>query len=211
MNNTAMMWDNWNLTYGIDPLSYGPSRCRLAAILTALEYLQVHDASILEVGCGTGWVSEYLTRFGKVTACDLGERTVAYAREHHPEVTFHCEDIFNLPFTPFDVVVTLDTLSVMADQPAFINRLAELLKPLGLLLIVTQNKPVFDHMKDLPPSGGWLRNWTTIGQLKKLVGEKFNVLFATSLHPVGKSLVLLKERLWLGQSLFVVASRKTAH
>jgi 2-polyprenyl-3-methyl-5-hydroxy-6-metoxy-1,4-benzoquinol methylase len=228
----VQIWDKWNSTYRIGRLDQ-PSKVRLSEILAMMADLKIQGARILEVGCGTGWLSDKLSEFGKVTACDLGSKIIDFAQETYPHVDFHSGDIhtLDLPVNTFDVIVTSEVLSHVADQPAFMTRLAQLLKPGGYLLLTSQNKFVFERTANVSPPDGWIRRWVTMKMLKNLLRPEFKLRHATTLEPEGHLGVLrlinsarinhycsaafgadrvkrLKESAGFGQSLFVVAVRR---
>jgi 2-polyprenyl-3-methyl-5-hydroxy-6-metoxy-1,4-benzoquinol methylase len=226
------IWDKWNSTYRLGTLDPA-SKVRMCEILAVLADLKVRGAKILEVGCGTGWLSNGLSEFGKVTACDIGSKIIEIAQTRYPQVDFLSGDIhtLDLPVNSFDVVVTSQVLAHVADQPAFVRRLAQLLKPSGLLLIDAQNKFVFERTAGIDPPDGWIRKWVTMRELKSLLRQDFLIRHATTLEPEGHLGLLriinsvrinryssamfgtervkrLKEKAGFGQSLFVVAARR---
>ena len=231
--NDVQIWDKWNSTWRQGPLTDEPSIVRLRAIGEAMEDLQIRDANIMEVGCGTGWLSNKLSEFGKVTACDLGSQIIETAQEHYPQVKFLSGDVesLDLPVNYFDVVVSSEVLSHVPDQSVFLHRLAQLLKRGGFLLLTTQNKFVFDRTENIPPPEGWIRKWVTMKTLKGLLRREFSIRRATTLEPVGHMGILryinssrlnhyansaigverikhLKEAAGFGQSLFVIAMKR---
>lgn len=153
------------------------------------------------------------------------------ARTRVPKVTFVCGDFFEIDFPPntFDVVVSLEVLSHVADQPAFLGRLASLLKPGGLLLLSTQNRPVFERWDAIPPPNpAQIRRWVDHRELRRLLEQEFERINVSSLVPAGNRGLLrlvnsvklnrpisaflgtgrvmrAKEALMLGQTLFVTA------
>jgi ubiquinone/menaquinone biosynthesis C-methylase UbiE len=195
--------------------------------------LKMRGAKILEVGCGTGWLSNGLSEFGKVTACDIGSKIIDIAQEKYPQVDFLSGDVhdLDLPVNFFDVVVTSQVLAHVADQPAFVRRLAQLLKRGGLLLLDAQNRFVFERTAGIDPPEGWIRKWVNMKELKSLLREDFSIRHATTLEPEGHLGVLrivnsarvnrygnavfgaqrvkrMKEMAGFGQSLFVVAAKR---
>ena len=226
------IWDKWNSTYRLGTLDPA-SQYRMDKTLAVMAELKIRGAKILEVGCGTGWLSNGLSQFGKVTACDIGSRIIEIAQAKYPQVEFHSGDIHELkfPLHSFDVIVTSQVLSHVADQPDFMHRLAELLKPGGYLFLDTQNKFVFDRTAGIDPPDGWIRKWVTMKELKDLLRKEFVLQYATTLLPEGHLGILrlvnssrvnrygnkllgegrvrhLKEWVGYGQSLFVVAVRR---
>src|SRR5712692_5596842 len=135
-------WDTWNSKYRQPESLDEPSKRRMREILASLTDLKIQGARILEVGCGTGWLSSKLNEFGKVTAVDLGVEIIKTAKARHPEIDFRSGDIHTLDLSvnSFDVIVTLETFSHVPDQSVFVRRLSQLLKSGGFLLLTTQNK-----------------------------------------------------------------------
>jgi 2-polyprenyl-3-methyl-5-hydroxy-6-metoxy-1,4-benzoquinol methylase len=230
--NDVQIWDEWNLKYRLGRLDQ-PSKRRLLEIGAVMAELKVHDARILEVGCGTGWLSAKLSEFGKVTANDIGAKIIEIAQANYPQVDFRSGDVesLDLPLNYFDVIVTSEVLAHVADQPIFLRRLAELLKPGGYLMITTQNKYVFERRSDVTPPDGWIRQWVTMRTLKNLLRKDFSVWRATTLEPEGhlgflrvvnsrrlndfgnrvlgaERMKSLKERAGYGQSIFLIAVKK---
>jgi len=230
--NDVQIWDKWNLTYRFGRLDE-PSKVRMREILVVLTDLKVRGAKILEVGCGTGWLSANLRQFGKVTACDIGSKIIELAQTSYPDIDFHSGDVhtLDLPVNYFDVIVTEQVLAHVADQPAFVHRLAELLKKGGFLLLTTQNKFVFERTAGIAPAEGWIRQWVTMKTLKSLLQKEFSLRRATTIEPEGHLGLLrivnssrlnhycnaalgaprvkrLKEKAGFGQSLFVVAAKR---
>lgn len=226
-------WERWNSKYRQPETLDEPSKRRMHEVLASLAQLNVRGARILEIGCGTGWLSSKLTEFGAVTAVDLAEEVLRTAKAQMPEIDFRSGDVLKLelPMHSFDVVVTLETLSHVRDQEKFIHRIAQLLKPGGHVVLTTQNKFVFDRRSDVIQNPTYIRKWVTMKTLKRLLSSEFSILRATSLEPEGHLGVLrivnsaklnrifesamgsgrvrrLKETAELGQTLFVVAAKR---
>jgi 2-polyprenyl-3-methyl-5-hydroxy-6-metoxy-1,4-benzoquinol methylase len=227
----AQVWDDWNSTYADSKLDE-PSERRMREILDALSAFRIENGRILEVGCGMGRLSAKLRQFGKVTAVDLGVKIIETAKSRYPDINFCSGDVhtLDLPVNSFDAVVTLETLSHVPDQPGFLHRLAQLLKPGGFLLITTQNRSVFERRADIGPPNGWIRKWVTMKTLKGYLQPDFSLRHATTLEPEGHLGLLrivnsrrinkcfdavlgaprvkrLKERAGFGQTIFVVAAK----
>ncbi|MEB3219799.1 MAG: class I SAM-dependent methyltransferase [Nostocales cyanobacterium 94392] len=69
---------------------------------------------ILDLGCGTGQLAQYLKSKGyQVTGIDISEGMLNYARENAPGVEFILTDarFFDLPFTFDGVISTSDSLN----------------------------------------------------------------------------------------------------
>ena len=108
------------------------------------------------------------------------------AQERTPEARFVAGDFMALDFgaAKYDVVVTLEMLSHIADQNAFVAKLAHLLKPGGTLIMATQNRPVLQNHNNIPPpEPGQLRKWVDRQELETLLREQFEVREIRTMTP----------------------------
>jgi 2-polyprenyl-3-methyl-5-hydroxy-6-metoxy-1,4-benzoquinol methylase len=120
-------WNQWNESR--EKSLEEVSRRQARVICEWLDALGRKDLNIIDVGCGAGWLCLQLTEFGCVTGTDLADEVLARAQSLTPDVRFVPGDFMKLDFglRCFDVVVTLEVLSHVADQRAFVNKLASLL------------------------------------------------------------------------------------
>ncbi len=224
-------WDSWAAISG--DKGYEEISARQArTICDWLSSLDVTDMKLLEVGCGTGWLCPRLAAFGNVTATDLSPTQIETARILFPQVRFLAGDFMTLELEPeqFDVVVTLEVLAHVADQQAFVERIARLLKPNGLLMLATQNRPVLErHNRIDPPGPGQIRRWVDTRELTTLLSRSFRILELKSVTPRANRGIMrllnsrkinypvralfddrferLKERLGLGWTLVALARK----
>lgn len=226
-------WNAWNASTREHSLGEVSRRQREVA-LGWLEAMGREDLTIIDFGCGSGWLCEDLRGYGAVTGVDLSDEVLERARKRMPDVTFVAGDIMTMELgeSAFDVVVTLEVLSHIADQPAFVQRLARLLKPGGALMLATQNRPILRRNADVPPAQpGQLRHWVDSGELRRLLAPHFRIKRLRSLTPRGHNGFLryvnsyklaaalralrlegaaehLKEQLGLGWTLMVLAEKR---
>ena len=127
------------------------------------------DATILDVGCGTGRVTELLVALvpdGRVLAVDASEGMVALARERLGDrAQVWCQDVLDLELDePVDVVVSTATLHWVTDHDRLWARLAEALRSGGVLEVqcgghgnIDRVRQVIDAVAgDLAPElAGW--------------------------------------------------------
>jgi 2-polyprenyl-3-methyl-5-hydroxy-6-metoxy-1,4-benzoquinol methylase len=169
-------WNRWNATNReADP---GPiSHAQAAVVARWLARLGRRDMTIMEVGCGTGWMAERLAAFGQVTATDLSDEVLARAAVRAPTVKFVAGDFMQLPFPAAEanVVVCLEVLSHVPDQPQFVAKLASLLRPGGTLMLATQNGPALRRNVVAPPRPGQLRRWVDRRELRELLRNDFEL------------------------------------
>lgn len=187
------MWNTWNSENRENQLDESPRR-QAHIVCAWLDDLGRRDLDILDVGCGAGWLEPQISRYGRVTATDIADEVLHRARARSPEVTFIAGDFLELPFdeASFDVVISLEVLSHVADQAAFVDRCASLLRPGGRLMLATQNGPVLERLNDVPPpKPGQLRHWVDAEELRALLTRRLEVedLYSVTLrsrrrHPI---------------------------
>ena len=100
----------------------------------------VRGRTVLDIGCGTGFWTEFYTSRGAVyTGVDIAETSVQRLRGRFPGATFLHADVSeaDLPGT-YDIVNVFDVLYHITDDARFdaaLRRLAGAVKPGGLLLL----------------------------------------------------------------------------
>lgn len=187
LNDQQRAWNEWNSRTRekkVDPVSERQS----AVILNWIRSLGRDDLKILDLGCGAGWMSDRLQPFGDVTGIDLADEVIERARQRLPQVRFMSGDVFalDLPEQAFDVVVSLEVLSHVRDQPALVGRVARLLKPGGHFMLATQNRYVLERAEEIGgPIPGQLRHWVDAGELRRLLAMDFELREMTSVMPIG--------------------------
>lgn len=178
-------WNDWNAA-AREHETQDVSVRQAEVVSGWLDALGRTDLTILEVGCGSGWFCPQLARYGSVTATDLSDEVLTRAQKRVPDVHFVAGDFMELDFEPgaFDVLVALEVLSHIADQPAFISKLSSLLRPGGHLMLATQNRFVLERFNDIPPPGaGQLRQWVDRHELRTLLQAEFDVKEIFSVSP----------------------------
>lgn len=225
-------WDDWNTSHraeGLDDFMRRQSEVLLRWAATIGE-----RPRLLEVGCGTGWLTKIaVTRLGaEATGIDLSPAAIELARVACPEAEFVCGNFSATGLQgPFDVVVSADVIGHVPDHGEFIENVASLLRPGGILVLMTQNPFVWNRSSYLTPRGeGQLRNWPSLRELRRMLSTNFRILEVTSIVPGGDRGVLrlvnhrflagalrrligrrratrLYERVLLGRELVVIAQR----
>ena len=228
-------WNDWNSVH-LQAETLGEEALRRARkVLELVQGLSLPaQPRILEVGCANGWFSEWLLKVGNVYGIDLSDVSIEEAKRRLPRAQFLADDVLsvNLLERYFDLVVSLETISHVADQPRFVKVIAETLRPGGYLLVATQNGPIYSRKSNIaPPAEGQLRHWLARKELVSLLKPYFRCLKVLTIEPAGdlgfmrivdspklnsafervlskETIKSIKERLGFGQTLIVVAEKK---
>jgi len=234
----AVLKDFWNKWFAGIPESkfLDPTKIRHGEVVVQLlNALNLSKPDILEVGCANGWLCEALANFGQVTGIDLADTMIAAARIKYPQIKFLAGDFLSAAeLTPgqFDVAVSIAVISVFEDQRQFLDRIAELLKPRGYLILMCPHRFIWHRIDFIRRSHGEIPlNWLNMGEFKRLVRDRFSILHRGTIIPEGHLgilrlinsyrlngwiekvvpapyIVRLKERIGLGKTLVVVAQKR---
>jgi 2-polyprenyl-3-methyl-5-hydroxy-6-metoxy-1,4-benzoquinol methylase len=140
-----------------------------------------HAQSVLEVGCGDGFLAARLSkRVPDVVAVDVDEPVLHRARQRFPTVPVRWMhgDVLDVAdeLGTFDAVVSNATLHHLADTRAALSCLRDLVRPGGTLALVTFARPVW------PPG-------YTVTELRRHVSSELPGA-RVSLLPLGRVFVL---------------------
>ncbi|RYG30573.1 MAG: bifunctional 2-polyprenyl-6-hydroxyphenol methylase/3-demethylubiquinol 3-O-methyltransferase UbiG [Burkholderiales bacterium] len=99
----------------------------------------------LDAGCGAGLLCEPLARLGAdVTGVDAAAENIAAASGHAQAmglaIDYRCGELDSLGLTAFDLVCSLEVIEHVADKPAFMAALANVLSPGGLMVLSCPNR-----------------------------------------------------------------------
>lgn len=127
-----------------------------AALKFVEEYLPKGDDCVLELGCGTGWLSRQLAQRGiRATGQDIADGLLNWAQEHNPgEAQFELADATRRVMKgPWDIVTAIDVLEHIPGHfhEALMMRVAEQIKPGGYFLArfphsASDNQIVEEHV-----------------------------------------------------------------
>lgn len=102
-------------------------------------------ARVLDVGCGAGFLSNYLARQGfEVTGLDASKESLTVAARHDEtgRVVYQVGDALALPHAneSFDAVCAMDFLEHVEDPASVVRECARVLRPGGLFFFHTFNR-----------------------------------------------------------------------
>jgi SAM-dependent methyltransferase len=99
------------------------------------------NAPVLDVGCGTGVMSQFMTRYGAVTGIDFSEPAVRLAAQMVPHASFRSGSVVDagFPAAAFDVISLFDVFEhvPLGERGAFARTLGRILGANGVLIAST--------------------------------------------------------------------------
>ena len=113
----------------------------------------VEGKRVLDVACGEGYGSALLARgAAQVTGVDVSEEAIAHARGAYgafANVRFECAPCTRLPLADgsVDVAVTFETIEHIDPQETFLDELARVLSPDGVLLLSCPNRAEYSDRR----------------------------------------------------------------
>lgn len=94
------------------------------------------QAKILDIGCGTGMMLNYLLKYGEAWGIDNNLRAVEYARIKCPKASIILGTVpQDLPDDKFDLITALDFIEHIYDDRGILGAMANNLKEKGILAI----------------------------------------------------------------------------
>ena len=179
------------------------------------------DASVLEIGCGSGELLALL-HAGRKSGIDLSAAQIAAARQRLPDATFFVQAGEFLELTEkFDVIIISDTLNLAADVQRLLERLHAVSHPGTRLLLNFQNtlwRPLLSLARGLglkagQPQNSWLATsdvlnllrlagWAPVSRMNRIL-----IPFAALGIGAGLNRWLAPLLQWFCLTIFIVARR----
>lgn len=130
--------------------------------------------TILDLGCGRGWLSNLLSQYGKVTGIEPVKAVVEYAQKMFPNIEFltgTSKTLLENKTGYFDFVVSSEVLEHVPDEQKdnFIEDISNLLKNDGFLILTTPRKEAQEEWNNYVNNGQPIEEWISEGKLEALV------------------------------------------
>ncbi len=181
----SIYYDNrWANNEYLNPFAFQ----RLIVILKMIKWLGLKNPAILDLGCGTGWLTNILNELGPSTGIELSDKTIESAKNRYPTVEFIAGNLFEIDILErsYNIVVSQEVIEHVEDQIEYINVAAKSLKSNGYLVLTTPNARNFNHWSEdelkrwnLQP----IEEWLTSRQLVKLLKHEFHILKIKTIIP----------------------------
>lgn len=152
---------------------------RVQVVKPFLAYLKKHHnkGTVLEIGCGNGWLSAQMAknRSGEVIGLDVNQvELIEGARIFQKNTNLHFvfADVFEKPFPPntFDVIVLAGAIQYLADFHHFIETLKGFLTPTGEIHIF--DSPFYEPAEKEKAKARTLAYFTAMGNPE--MADNFN-------------------------------------
>ena len=147
-------------------------------------------SKLLDVGCGSGWLSEYFARLGyNVTGIDISPKLIQMSRDRvakvaydvDHETTLNCEfKVHDIEAGPlgekFDAVVCYDSLHHFQDEKAVMRNIAAMLPIGGVMFILEGERPALgsateEELFQVMTRYGTLESPFDFGHLREIFDE----------------------------------------
>ncbi len=165
----------------------GDEICRLEFIKSTVRRLKAASGRtlrILDLGCGRGWITHALSRYGDVVGVDL---STTAAERLYPNLRFIKANIVtdDIP-GKYDVVVSSEVIEHLTseDQRTYLRKASTLLHDGGYLILTTPNRPVVEVLfKEVPRAEKHrqpIENWLDAESLTARLRPDFEVVYSGS-------------------------------
>lgn len=107
--------------------------------LKEVSRLSTEKYSILDIGCGCGYLTNAIYQSGRpcVEGLDISPVSIAYAKKKYPHISFSKQDFYSIPlFQRYDLCLAVMALNNMPDMPTFFKVAHSILYNGGHLIIV---------------------------------------------------------------------------
>jgi len=149
-------YDSWYWSKSSRELREG---LRKKVIRTIKGSMPAKKPSILDVGCGTGYLVSDLRELGSYTGVDFASEMINVCKTRFPKERFKLGDADDLPFkeNSFDLIVCFWTFHHFTNPERVMSEFRRVLKPGGKIIIATFRKASWNPLVWLADavSSGW--------------------------------------------------------
>jgi len=156
------------------------------------KYTKGKNLRILEIGCGTGEVTEYLQKYGEVIGLDFSDDAIEFCKQRNLENIYKRDIVhtsvkeFTEKYGTFDLILTLDVMEHIREDSLVFEKIREMLKRNGIYIATV---PAYKFLwSEHDESLHHVRRYHSLEMIKKLEKAGFKVLkktyFVSTMFPV---------------------------
>lgn len=135
--------------------------------------------NILDLGCGRGWLTFLLSKYGNIVGIEPVKPVLKYAKKMFPQIKFICgttKDLIkdNDSFNKYDLIVSSEVIEHIPDneKEQFIEDISKLLNEKGFLIITTPRKDAQEVWNSYMKPGQPIEDWISEKELETLIVQK---------------------------------------
>jgi len=132
------------------------------------------EIEIIDFGCGRGWLTNILSKYGKVTGIEPVANVVKYAQKLFPAINFEVGSIENLKEKKADLIVCSEVIEHISEteKPKYFKVFYQALNVGGYCIVTTPRAEVQrEWLSYRNDDGQPVEEWLTEPQVKKLATE----------------------------------------
>lgn len=134
---------------------------------------------ILDLGCGRGWLTFLLSKYGNIVGIEPVKPVINYAKKMFPNIKFICGTTKKLihnkkEFNTYDLIVSSEVIEHIPDEEKdkFIEDISKLLKDKGFLIITTPRKDAQEQWNAYMKPDQPIEDWISEEELETLIVQK---------------------------------------
>lgn len=135
--------------------------------------------TILDLGCGRGWLTFLLSKYGDIIGIEPVKPVIKYAKKMFPKIKFICGTTKDLikddkDFNKYDLIVSSEVIEHIPDgeKGNFIEDISKLLNEKGFLIITTPRKDAQEEWNSYMQPGQPIEDWISEKELETLIVQK---------------------------------------
>jgi 2-polyprenyl-3-methyl-5-hydroxy-6-metoxy-1,4-benzoquinol methylase len=164
---------------------------------------------ILDLGCGRGWLTNLLSKYGNVIGVEPIGSVVKYANKLFPDLNIikgTAKELLDKNFGKFDLIVSSEVIEHIADKEKndFVINIKKLLKKDGFVIITTPRKDAEEEWKKYISPSQPIEDWMSEDMVHTLFSENgfLKILLDRfSIPPSEKAPLIEIYQLWLFQNI----------
>ena len=128
---------------------------------------------IIDFGCGRGWLSKELSRYGNVTGIEPVSKVVEYGRKIYPGLDLQQGSLQSLSHLKADLIVCSEVMEHLGrnGQPEYFTAFYHALEPGGFLIITTPRREAFSEWSKYVDLDQPTEEWLTEPELRKFAED----------------------------------------